>query len=199
MTRGTTKRLFDILVALIALVILTPVFVAIAVAIKLESPGPVFFLDERVGRYGRRFRMFKFRSMVHRATEMGLGQKLLVNDPRITRVGRFLRRLSLDEMPQLINVLKGDMSIVGPRPCLPVHADHLAEQQQRRFLVKPGMAGLAFIHGRNNLSWAERIEYDLEYVEKYCLKMDLTIFIKAAGIVLRGQGLYSEYQKRDIM
>ena len=185
------KRLLDLGVSAVGLALLAIPFAFIALAIKLDSPGPVFFRQERTGLHGRRFRVWKFRTMVVGAESRGLGLTVARGDPRITRVGRFLRDFGLDELPQLINVLIGQMSLVGPRPTLPYQVEHYDERQRRRLTVKPGITSLAVVSGRNALTWAERIELDLQYVENWSLGLDLAILVKTLWVVLvRREGLY---------
>lgn len=185
------KRLIDILLSLIGLILLAVPFAMIALAIKLDSEGPVFFRQERVGKGGRVFKTWKFRTMIVGAVNQGLGYNVAKNDPRITRVGRFLRSWGLDELPQLINVLKGEMSIVGPRPTLQYQVDQYDDFQRRRLLVKPGITGWALIHGRNLLSWEERIKYDVWYVDHWSLGLDLWIMLRTIWVVLiKREGVY---------
>jgi len=187
------KRLMDLIVSLIALAVLAIPFALIALAIKLDSRGPVFFRQERAGQGGKLFRIWKFRTMVEGAVEQGLGYNVAKDDPRITGVGQFLRSWGLDELPQLINVLRGEMSIVGPRPTLQYQVEQYDEFQRRRLLVKPGITGWALIHGRNLLTWEERIEYDVWYVEHQSLWLDLKIVLKTLWVVLvQREGIYSE-------
>lgn len=193
------KRVGDVLAALALLAGLSPLLLLIAAAIVVESPGSPLFVDDRVGRGGRRFRMWKFRTMVPGAPDHALGRKLLVDDPRVTRMGWFLRRFSLDELPQLWNILIGDMSIVGPRPGLWEHYPQYSERQRARLLVRPGVTGLAQVRGRNALTWAERIELDLEYIRRLSLALDLGILLATVRAVLRGEGLYSVHQRRDTL
>lgn len=193
------KRLFDVVAGSLLLVGLLPLLAVIALAVIVESPGSPFFVDDRVGRGGRRFRMWKFRTMVPDAPHHPLGRKMLLDDPRVTRVGRVLRRFSLDELPQLWNILTGDMSIVGPRPGLVQQATEYTEEQRGRLLVRPGVTGLAQISGRNALTWDERIRLDLEYVRRLSAARDLGILVATIGIVLRGEGLYSVHQQRDTL
>jgi lipopolysaccharide/colanic/teichoic acid biosynthesis glycosyltransferase len=155
------KRVFDITVAASALLALSPVIALIALGIKFDDGGPIFFIQDRVGRGRRNFRCYKFCTMVVGAEKIGHGLTVIENDSRITRVGRLLRLWTLDEIPQLFNVLKGDMSIVGPRPWVPSRAAYCSVEDSRRFDFKPGMAGWAWIHGRNRLPWDERVRLDL--------------------------------------
>lgn len=184
------KRIFDIVIALAALVVLAPLVVLIALAIKLDSRGPVFFIQERVGKGLRRFRCIKFRTMTVGAES--LGNKFIVtkDDDRVTRIGNKLRSWTLDEIPQLVNVLKGEMSIVGPRPWVAEQASHCAPENHRRFDFKPGMAGWAWIHGRNKLPWGERIRLDLWYVDHWTFGLDMKILAKAVLLLLRREGVH---------
>ncbi len=185
------KRVLDVGVSALGLVVLAVPFALIALAIKLDDGGPVFFRQERVGLHGSRFRVWKFRTMVVGAEKQGLGVTVAQDDPRITRVGRFLRDFGLDELPQLINVLVGEMSLVGPRPTLPYQVEHYNERQRRRLTVKPGITSLAVVSGRNALSWRERIELDLQYIENWSLWLDLKILLKTPWVVLvKREGLY---------
>ncbi len=186
------KRATDIAVSVIGLALLAPVFLAIAVAIKLDSPGPVFFRQERVGKDGRIFRIFKFRTMVQNATEHPLGYHTNDADPRVTKVGRFLRAYSLDELPQFFNILAGDMSLVGPRPTLPYQVEKYNAFQRRRLLVPPGVTGLAQVNGRNQLTWPQRIERDVWYVDHWSYWLDLKILWQTVGVVLRREGVYND-------
>lgn len=188
--KSAMKRIFDFAVSSVLLILLSPAMLLVAMLIKLDSRGPVFFVQERVGREGKPFRCYKFRTMVVGAENKGLGLEVAKDDPRITRVGCFLRRWTLDEIPQLFNVLKGDMSIVGPRPTVPSQVARYTPWQRRRLEVKPGMAGWAWIHGRNNPLWAERIELDIWYVDHWSLWLDLYILFKAFLMLFRRQGLY---------
>lgn len=184
------KRIFDILASSVTLILLSPLIGLIALAIKLDDSGPVLYVQNRVRKDGDIFRCYKFRTMVVNAENKGLKLEVIKDDPRMTRVGRFLRHWTLDEIPQLINVLKGDMSIVGPRPGLPHQAARYTAYQRRRLEVKPGMAGWAWIHGRNRIPWRERIELDIWYVDHWSLKLDLYILARAFVQLFRREGLY---------
>jgi lipopolysaccharide/colanic/teichoic acid biosynthesis glycosyltransferase len=186
------SRAFDIVLAAALLVIALPLLVLAAVAIRLESRGPVFYRQLRVGRDGEPFELWKLRTMVPGAESMGAGIYVLEGDPRITRTGRLLRRFSLDELPNLVNVLKGDMAIVGPRPTVQEQVDRYTDRQRRRLEVKPGITGWAQINGRTSLSWPERIELDVWYVEHRSLRLDVQILLKTARMLATGHGLYSE-------
>jgi undecaprenyl phosphate N,N'-diacetylbacillosamine 1-phosphate transferase len=169
---------------------LSPLLWVLAAFIRLDSPGPAFFRQVRIGKNGRPFTAVKFRSMVDKATSMGLGLNVAVDDFRITRVGSFLRNSSLDELPQLFHVLTGDMSLVGPRPTLPYQVAAYNDFQRRRLLVKPGITGWAQVNGRNSIPWEERIRLDVWYVDNWSLKLDLLIFLKTFRVWMRQEGLY---------
>jgi exopolysaccharide biosynthesis polyprenyl glycosylphosphotransferase len=198
--RKAVKTLFDRLVAGIALLVLSPVFLAIGAAIKLHDKGPVFFTQMRVGKNGRSFKIYKFRTMVVDA-EARLAQLRASNDhdgvlfkmrrdPRITAVGASLRKWSVDELPQLVNVLLGEMSLVGPRPALPDEAARYADHVRRRLVVKPGLTGLWQVNGRSDLSWEESVRLDLRYVENWSFALDLQILWKTFSAIARGSGAY---------
>lgn len=164
------KRSFDFTSSLIGCIVLIPVWIATAIAIKLDSKGPVFFKQERRTKDGRVFEMLKFRSMIINAEHMGTGLFSYDNDPRITKVGKFLRKTSIDELPQLINVLKGDISLVGPRPCVKYELgdfETLNKKYKKRFQVKGGITGLAQAKGRNENSWEEKVTLDNEYIDRF--------------------------------
>jgi exopolysaccharide biosynthesis polyprenyl glycosylphosphotransferase len=186
------KRITDIIVSAAGLLVLTPLFLAVAAAIKLTSPGPVFFRQERVGKGGRIFGIFKFRTMIQNAVDHPLGFHTNGNDPRVTRVGRFLRRYSLDELPQFINILLGDMSLVGPRPTLSYQVAKYTDFQKRRLLVPPGVTGMAQVNGRNHLTWPQRIERDVWYVDHWSYGLDMQILWQTVGVVLRREGVDNE-------
>jgi exopolysaccharide biosynthesis polyprenyl glycosylphosphotransferase len=198
--RRLTKEAFDRTSAFLGILFLAPVLLGVALAVKVTSSGPVFFQQERIGRDGRRFGMLKFRSMVTGADRMvddlaadSDGNGVLFkkkDDPRITRVGKVLRRYSIDELPQLINVVRGDMSLVGPRPPLQSEVERYGFDMHRRFLVKPGLTGLWQVSGRSDLSWDDSVRIDVRYVENWSLTFDFMILWKTAGAVLRGSGAY---------
>lgn len=192
------KWLIDIIGSVIGYVVLVIPFLIIAIAIKLDSRGSVFFRQERVGKNGRLFKTWKFRTMVEGAVNKGLGYNVAKDDPRITKVGRVLRNWGLDELPQLTNVFKGQMSIVGPRPTLKYQVDQYNGFQRKRLLVKPGITGWALIHGRNLLSWEERIKYDVWYVENWSLWLDLEVVFKTIMVVfIARQGIYGKGEIND--
>jgi lipopolysaccharide/colanic/teichoic acid biosynthesis glycosyltransferase len=182
-------RAFDILVAAVALAILSPLLLIAAVAIKLTSPGPAVYRQRRVGRGGREFEMWKLRTMVQGSDPVGVGKIVYRNDPRVTAPGRLLRRTSLDEIPNLVNVLRSEMAIVGPRPTIKAQVDDYTPHQKRRHEVLPGITGWAQVQGRAGIPWEERIELDVWYVEHRSLLLDLRILLKTAWLVLTGQGL----------
>jgi lipopolysaccharide/colanic/teichoic acid biosynthesis glycosyltransferase len=184
------KRGLDLVLATLGLALGAPVLVAAILAIRLESPGHPIYRQRRVGRDGKEFDLYKLRTMVHGAEHLGAGMAVNEGDPRITRVGALLRRTSLDELPNLLNVLRGDMSIVGPRPTIPVQVAQYTERQRRRLEVKPGITGWAQVNGRTSLPWSERIELDLWYVEHRSLPLDLRILAQTAAMILSGHGLY---------
>lgn len=187
---GTAKRAFDLAVAIPATIVLAPVMAGIAAWVRIDSPGPAIFRQRRAGAFGRPFTCLKFRSMVDGAEGKGAGLKVTEDDDRITRAGRILRRLSLDELPQLINVIRGDMSIVGPRPTVPAQIEHYDAVQRRRLLARPGLTGLAQVRGRAAIPWSERIALDVEYVDDWSFALDLRIIAETVRVVLRGEGQY---------
>ena len=173
------KRFCDVVVSGVALVVLSPFLLVTAVLIKLESRGPVIFRQERLGVRGVPFKIYKFRSMCVGAEKQGTGVYSFKGDKRVTRVGRFIRASSIDELPQLFNILKGDMSLIGPRPALTYHPwpyEQYTEHQKRMFDVRPGMTGWAQVHGRKEVPWPERIELNVYYVEHLSLWLDMKIF-----------------------
>jgi len=190
------NRPLDLALAGVLLVVTAPLLALAALAIKLESRGPVFYTQRRVGKGGRPFELLKLRTMVPGAESMGAGIYVLEGDPRITRVGRLLRRFSLDELPNLVNVVRGDLAIVGPRPTVQEQVDRYTERQRRRLEVKPGITGWAQINGRTSLPWPERIELDVWYVEHRSLRLDLDILARTARMLASGHGLYSEELKQ---
>lgn len=185
--RKVLKRILDLVLTVPALILASPLMACIAVAIKLDSPGPILFRQERLGQNGNVFTMLKFRSMV-----VGAGNGMVQNsrrDPRVTRVGAFLRKWSLDELPQLYNVLKGDMSLVGPRPDRVFRWPEYAEFERIRLRVRPGITGWSQVNGRNMISWEERYKLDAEYVQNWSLRLDLAILIRTMATVLRREGI----------
>jgi lipopolysaccharide/colanic/teichoic acid biosynthesis glycosyltransferase len=184
------KRALDVVVAALLLLLAAPFLALIAAAIKFETRGPVIYRQGRVGRDGVDFDLLKLRTMVQGAEQMGAGLAVDEGDPRITRVGALLRRWSLDELPNLVNVLKGDMSLVGPRPTVRYQVDQYTPRQRGRLSVPPGITGWAQVSGRAALPWHERIELDLWYIEHWSLRLDLRILARTAKMLLSGRGLY---------
>ena len=184
------RRMIDIVVSAGVLLLASPLLLAAAVAIRLESPGPVLYRQRRSGLHGRPFELLKLRTMVTGAEHIGAGLAINQDDPRITRVGALLRRTSLDELPNLVNVLRGDMSLIGPRPTLPAQVEQYTERQRGRLSIKPGITGWAQVNGRASLPWPERIELDLYYIEHRSLPLDVEILRRSVGLVLGGSGVY---------
>lgn len=181
------KRILDFIFSLLGIIILSPILLITAIAIKLESKGPIIFKQKRIGKDGEVFNIYKFRSMVVGAEKIGTGVYSKKGDTRVTKVGRFIRMTSIDELPQLVNILKGEMSIIGPRPVLTYHPwkyEEYTKEQLKRFKVKPGITGWAQIHGRKNVEWNERIKLDVYYVENISFKLDVKIFFKTIVQVL---------------
>ena len=179
MYRHFLKRLFDILLSLLVLVILSPVFLITAIAVKIDSKGPVLFKQERLGKGGRVFKIYKFRSMCVNAEHTGSGVYSGKGDARVTRVGRIIRATSIDELPQAVNILKGDMSFIGPRPPLTYHPwpiDEYTDEQRKMFDVRPGITGWAQINGRKAVEWHDRIKLSVWYVEHLTMWLDIKIF-----------------------
>jgi lipopolysaccharide/colanic/teichoic acid biosynthesis glycosyltransferase len=186
------SRALDVAVAGALLLLASPLLVLSALAIRLESRGPALYRQRRVGQDGEPFELWKLRTMVPGAEAMGAGIYVLEGDARITRVGRVLRRFSLDELPNLINVLRGEMALVGPRPTIQEQVDRYTDRQRRRLEVKPGITGWAQVNGRLTLPWPERIELDVWYVENRSLWLDLRILAKTVRMLATGRGLYSQ-------
>jgi lipopolysaccharide/colanic/teichoic acid biosynthesis glycosyltransferase len=184
------RRAFDIVVASAALVFFSPVLVMAIVAIRFESPGSPIYRQRRVGLDGEEFDVLKLRTMVTGAEHIGAGMAIDEGDTRITRVGAFLRRTSLDEIPNLVNVIRGDMAIIGPRPTIPVQVAQYTDRQRGRLGAKPGLTGWAQVNGRAALPWPERIELDLWYIENRSWRLDIQILLRTARMVLGGHGLY---------
>ena len=184
------SRALDLMIAALALAVSSPVLAAAALATWIESGRPIVFRQRRIGRGGEPFDLFKLRTMVHDAERIGAGIAVDAGDPRITRVGSLLRRFSIDELPNLVNVLRGDMAIVGPRPTIQVQVDQYTPRQRRRLEVRPGITGWAQVHGRASLPWHERIELDVWYVEHRSLALDLRVIALTIRLILSGRGLY---------
>lgn len=175
------KRILDFLLAIILLILTFPIMLLTAIAIKLEDPeGSILFKQDRLGLHGIPFKIYKFRSMIVNAEKKGTGVYSYENDPRVTKVGKLIRKTSIDELPQLFNIIKGEMSIIGPRPPLTYHPWQLndyTEEQKIRFNVRPGVTGLAQINGRKDVPWEDRIKYDIEYINELSFLLDIKIFL----------------------
>ena len=186
------KSLIDWLIALFTLLILSPLFLLVAIAIKFDTNGPVFFVQERLGRNKRAFKIYKFRSMTHNNKGIS-NNKLYENDPRITKIGHIIRKTSIDELPQIINILKGEMSFIGPRPPIPQFPKKPGEYNEfesKRFLVKPGISGLAQVRCREIHDWDINIPIDVEYVLNYSFIYDLKLFIASLSFFFRSDNIY---------
>lgn len=182
------KRIIDVCLSVTGIVLFLPAWIFFSIIIKLDSPGPVFYRHKRVGIEGKEFTCLKFRSMY-----MGVDQDLLVSDPkdeRVTRIGNFLRKTSLDETPQLINVLLGPMSIVGPRPALPSQVKQFTENEYDKLLVKPGLTGWTQINGRNSIPYKKRMELDCWYARNWNILLDLKIILKTSLVIFKKEGIY---------
>jgi lipopolysaccharide/colanic/teichoic acid biosynthesis glycosyltransferase len=182
-------RVADLAIAAAALLLTAPLSLLAALAIKLDSRGPILYRQLRSGRDGKAFELFKFRTMAPGSDPVGIGSAVAADDPRVTRVGRLLRRMSLDELPNLLNVLRGEMAVVGPRPTIPAQVELYTPRQRRRLEVMPGLTGWAQVNGRASLPWEERIELDVWYVEHRSPVLDLRILARTAGLLLTGHGL----------
>lgn len=191
------KRTVDVVVSLIGIILLTviPVLIIVPIWIKLDSKGPAVFTQDRSGKNGKTFKIYKFRTMRIPEESFDKDGKPLEPKQRITKAGKFLRKTSLDELMQLFNVLKGDMSIIGPRPTLPYQMERYDQRQLHRLDMRPGVTGWAQVNGRNDLTWTEKIEYDLQYVEKYSLWFDIKILFKTVSVVFKSEGI--EFTKND--
>lgn len=184
------KDVIDFLGSWLGLMLLSPLIYLIAFLIRLDSPGPAFFRQERIGRNGKPFISYKFRSMVDKAEMIKAGRTTLAEDDLITRVGKYLRQTSLDELPQLFNVLKGDMSLVGPRPTLRYQVEAYDAFQRRRLEFKPGITGWAQVNGRNTIPWENRIVLDVWYIDHWSLRLDFKIILRTLRTVFRQEGIY---------
>lgn len=183
----------------VALIVLIPFFAVIGIFIKLDSKGPVFFVQERAGKEGKIFKAYKLRTMIQGADKKTEGIFINRDNLYITRIGKFLRRSGIDELPQLINILKGDMSLVGPRPTLKYQVENYNDIQKQRLLIKPGITGWALINGRNKLTWSERIKLDIWYIENLSFWLDLKILFKTIIVVVNGEGMYAGRERDNVM
>ena len=189
------KRALDIAVSALALIVATPIFLLVSFIIRIDSPGPVFFRQQRLGKNGSLFGIYKFRTMLRDARPLSNpdGSRLVMEmDPRVTRVGGFLRRTSLDELPQLINILKGELSLVGPRPDEPHSLSLYTARERIKLQVKPGLTGLAQINGRNAIPWEKRKQLDVEYAENFSLLLDLKVLCKTVPVVFQCAGIIGD-------
>ncbi len=184
------RRAIDIVLGTLGLIVAAPVIAAAMLAIRLESRGHPIYRQRRVGKDGVPFDLLKLRTMVAGAEHIGAGLAINENDPRVTRIGALLRRASLDELPNLLNVVRGELSFVGPRPTIPVQVEQYTERQRGRLAIRPGITGWAQVNGRASLPWSERIELDLYYIEHRSLALDLRILARTVTMVLGGAGLY---------
>ena len=190
------KRISDVIISLISLIILFPIFTIAGILIKLDSKGPIFFIQERVGENGKIFKIYKFRTMVTNSEKFGLGYAVKKDDPRITKVGKYLRLTGIDELPQILNVLKGEMSLVGPRPTLPYQVKKYTDWEKRRLEMKPGITSLMIISGHNKLSWSEKIKTDTHYIDNWSLWLDLKILLKTVWVIIfTREGIYKDNPK----
>lgn len=191
------KHTIDKIFGLILIILISPILALLSIAIKFDSKGPIIFKQKRLGKDGKIFDMYKFRTMYVDAPDLRNEDGSTFNsddDPRVTKVGKILRKTSLDELPQILNILKGEMSFIGPRPDLPDHYDLYSEDDKKKLLVRPGVTGYAQANGRNSNSWAQRIAMDIYYIENYSLILDIQIFFKTIFSVLKQEGVnkYSE-------
>jgi lipopolysaccharide/colanic/teichoic acid biosynthesis glycosyltransferase len=184
------RRAVDVVIGTLGLIVGAPVIAVAALAVRLESRGHPIYRQRRVGKHGASFDLLKLRTMVDGAEGIGAGLAVNENDPRVTRVGALLRRTSLDELPNLLNVVRGELSLIGPRPTIPVQVAQYTERQRGRLAIRPGITGWAQVNGRTSLPWSERIELDLYYIEHRSLALDLRILWRTVAIVLGGSGLY---------
>ena len=192
------KTIFDIIICLISLIILFPIFIISGILIKLDSKGSIFFIQDRVGEDGKIFKVYKFRTMVPNAEKIGLGYAVKKDDPRITRIGKHLRLTGIDELPQILNVLKGEMSLVGPRPTLLYQVQKYSAWEKGRLEMKPGITSLMIISGHNILSWPEKIKTDIWYIDHWSLWLDLKILFKTIWVIIfTREGFYEDNPKVD--
>ncbi|MGL4863598.1 sugar transferase [Cetobacterium sp.] len=189
------KDLIDKFIGIIVIIFLLPILFIIGILIKIEDGGKIFFLQKRLGKDRKIFKIYKFRTMKENAPDIRLADGSTFNsddDPRVTKIGKFLRRTSLDELAQIINVIKGEMSIIGPRPDLPDHLKLYEGDEFKKLLVRPGITGYAQVNGRNDLPWKERFKYDIYYAENWSIMLDMKIILKTIQIILTGKGVNRE-------
>jgi undecaprenyl phosphate N,N'-diacetylbacillosamine 1-phosphate transferase len=192
------KRCLDLVLSLLAVMALLPLFIVLGLIVKFTSPGPIIYKQERVGKDGKPFIIYKFRTMVVGAESMGAGYGMVADDPRLTIPGNLLRRFSLDELPELFNVIKGEMSLVGPRPTLQYQVNLYNSEQRGRLRVRPGITGLAQVKGRNQLPWSSRIMLDNWYIDNYSLLLDLKILLATILVVITGEGLRQDQSLEEV-
>lgn len=198
------KRIFDLVSSSCVIIVLIPIFIIVAIMIKIDSSGPIFFKQGRRTKNGKIFQMIKFRSMYINSEKEGTGLFNYENDPRVTKVGRFIRNTSIDELPQLINIIKGDMSVVGPRPCVTYELGDfktLNKKYRKRFDVKAGLTGLAQVKGRNDISWEEKVKYDNEYVDCFNKKgviIDIIILVETIKKVFKKENIYENKKDENL-
>lgn len=190
------KRICDVILSTICLVIISPVLLCVAVAIKIFIPGSIFFMQQRVGKNGKIFKIIKFRSMKV-DVDAEKNHDFTKDAERMTEFGKLIRRLKIDELPQLINVLKGDMSLVGPRPTVREQTDNYNDYQRQRLNMRPGITGLAQVNGNTALTWDERIDYDIDYINHFSLGLDLFIMAKTIVVVLRGENKFKKVRENE--
>jgi undecaprenyl phosphate N,N'-diacetylbacillosamine 1-phosphate transferase len=188
MYRRYGKRALDLVMVVPAILVLLPLLLLLVMLVRLDSPGPIFFAQRRLGWGGRVFKVYKFRTMTNR--ERVVSHEIFGRDPEVTRFGYWMRRMKLDELPQLFNILSGDMSLVGPRPALPVQLESYNEVARRRLEVRPGLTGMAQVHGNIHLSWPERWQYDALYVDRLSFFQDVWIILRTVAVVLLGEGRF---------
>lgn len=195
------KHMMDKILGVILLILLSPLLLVLTVCIKIDSKGPIIFKQKRLGKNGQIFDMYKFRTMYVNAPDLRNSDGSTFNsddDPRVTKIGRVLRKSSLDELPQILNILKGEMSFIGPRPDLPDHYKLYSEDDKKKLLVRPGVTGYAQCNGRNSNSWAQRIEMDILYIENYSLLFDIQIFFKTIFSVLKQDGVNNNAKSDEV-
>lgn len=200
MYKNIIKRILDIILIIIIIIPIVFLGLIISLLIKLSSKGKIFFKQNRLGKNGKVFKIYKFRTMIENAEKKGSGIFTSDGDPRITKIGKFLRKTSLDELPQIINIIKGEMSFVGPRPPVPYHPyeyDKYSERQVKRFSMKPGVTGMAQAYGRNTLTWDERIVFDVKYVESVTFLLDCKIIVKTILSVIKKENIYRDDAKKN--
>ena len=190
MYRNYFKNIFDFLIAITAFLVLLPIFLMIIIFIKIAMEGPIFFIQTRVGKSMKKFDLYKFRTMKVDAEKVKNGLEVKEKDNRVTSFGSILRKTSLDELPQLLNVIKGDISLVGPRPCLPEQLPYFSKNQKKRFIVKPGITGLAIVNGRSKIPWSKRIEFDIKYINTLSFLTDIKIIIKTIYVIFTFKNVY---------